>query len=60
MQMRVKMQQPAYKCEKMQMRALFVNGPIPDMAHLYFAFCPSLKGSMITFMYVTVSGKKKC
>ena len=31
--MRVKMQQPAYKCEKMQMRALFVNGPIPDMNH---------------------------
>ena len=29
MQMRVKMQQPAYKCQKMQMRALFVNGPIP-------------------------------
>ena len=29
MQMRVKMQQPAYKGEKMQMRALFVNGPIP-------------------------------
>ena len=29
MQMRVKMQQPAYKCEKMQMRAVFVNGPIP-------------------------------
>ena len=29
MRMRVKMQQPAYKCEKMQMRALFVNGPIP-------------------------------
>ena len=29
MQMRVKMQQPAYKCEKMQMRALFVHGPIP-------------------------------
>ena len=29
MQMRVKMQQPAYKCKKMQMRALFVNGPIP-------------------------------
>ena len=29
MQMQVKMQQPAYKCEKMQMRALFVNGPIP-------------------------------
>ena len=28
MQMRVKMQQPAYKCEKMQMRAVFVNGPI--------------------------------
>ena len=33
MQMRVKMQQPAYKCEKMQMRALFVNGPIPVSEH---------------------------
>ena len=31
MQMRVKMQQqPAYKCEKMQIRAHFVNGPILD------------------------------
>ena len=28
--MRVKMQQPAYKCEKMQTREAFVNGPIPD------------------------------
>ena len=33
MQMRVKMQQPAYKCEKMQMRAVFVNGPIPVINH---------------------------
>ena len=31
--MRVKMQQPAYKCEKMQMRAVFVNGPIPETNH---------------------------
>ena len=30
MQMQVEMQQPAYECEKMQMRAVFVNGPIPD------------------------------
>ena len=29
MQMRVKMQQPDYKCKKTQMRALFVDGPIP-------------------------------
>ena len=29
-----KMQQPAYKCEKMQMRALFVNGPIPGTEHV--------------------------
>ena len=34
MQMRVKMQQPAYKYEKMQMRALFVNGPIPELYSL--------------------------
>ena len=26
---RVKMLQPAHKCEQMQMRAVFVNGPIP-------------------------------
>ena len=31
MQMRVKMQQPADKCVKIQMRTLFVNGPIPDV-----------------------------
>ena len=31
MQMRVKMQQPAYKCEYMQMRRLFVNSPIPGV-----------------------------
>ena len=28
--MRVKMQQPAYNCEKMQMCEAFVNCPIPD------------------------------
>ena len=31
--MRVKMQQPACKCEKMQMRAVFVNGPIPVLQY---------------------------
>ena len=35
MQMGLKLQQPAYKCEKMQMRALFVNGPIPAQCCLW-------------------------
>lgn len=26
----IKMQQPAYKSEKMQMHELSVNGPVPD------------------------------
>ena len=53
--MRVKMQQPAYKCEKMQMRALFVNGPIPGWRREYyytFAYCRFLHRLLLIAVHV--------